>query len=101
MKTTAPTIHRCPVILTKYLGPTNTRGARVKATCGSWTVTLAWDHERESNANHAAAAVTLIRDKIGRDNPQFKATEVATLRGGCIDGCDSFAWTFSCPGAYA
>ncbi len=46
-------------ITTKYLGPTNIRGARVKATASAGSVTLSWDHARNSEANHTIAAHTL------------------------------------------
>lgn len=94
--TTAPTIHRNPVILTKYLGPTNTRGSRVKATSGSGvSVVLPWDHELDSDQNHAAAAMALCASRWGM------SPDEVTLRGGCHDGCDGFAWTVSRRGVYA
>ena len=48
-------------IETKYLGPTNTKGARVKASCQVGSVTIPWDHALDPVANHAAAARALIR----------------------------------------
>lgn len=87
MPATLPTIDRCPVILTKYLGPTNFRGSRVKATSGSGTtVTIAWDDELNIDENHAAAAMALAA-KLWCYTPG-----TLTLRGGCHDGCDGFAW---------
>ena len=47
-------------IVTKYLGPTNTRGARVKATCDAGSVTVAWDYALNEEDNHNAAARALI-----------------------------------------
>lgn len=44
-------------IVTKFIGPTNTRGARVKATLPSGrSVTIEWDQSAESTANHLRAA---------------------------------------------
>lgn len=43
-------------ITTKYLGPSNVRGARVKATCEAKTIILPWDHSLNVNDNHRAAA---------------------------------------------
>lgn len=51
-------------IVTKYLGPTNARGSRVKATCQAGSVTLSWDDALDSEANHHAAAQALAR-KLG------------------------------------
>lgn len=56
-----------PAIFTKYLGPTDRKGSRVKA----WTipgergksrsVTLGWDDAIGASENHEAAAVALAR----------------------------------------
>ena len=48
-------------ITTKYLGPTYTRGSRVKATCQAGSVTVPWDHAKNSDENHTAAAVALCK----------------------------------------
>lgn len=56
---TIKTVRMCE---TKYLGPTDHRGARVRAkhlTTGR-TVTLAWDHALDAFDNHCAAAVSLF-----------------------------------------
>lgn len=46
-------------ITTKYLGPTNARGARVKATASAGSVTVAWDYALNPAQNHCAAAKAL------------------------------------------
>lgn len=52
-------------IVTRYHGPTNTRGSRVSAKCeGGGRVSLAYAHELNSEQNHAAAAATLAA-KLG------------------------------------
>ena len=53
-------------ITTKYLGPTNHRGPRVKAThTGDYTsVTLSYDYALNSEGNHLAAAKALT-EKLG------------------------------------
>ena len=51
-------------IATKYLGPTNHRGARVKATSQAGSVTMPWDDALDVDANHARAAEAL-RVKLG------------------------------------
>ncbi len=48
---------RC--IVTKYLGPTNHRGSRVKATCGEKSVTIPWDDAKGSVENHDLTARVL------------------------------------------
>jgi hypothetical protein len=49
-------------IVTKYLGPTNTRGARIKATAsgGRYSVTIGYPHELSGEAAHWEAARQLI-----------------------------------------
>lgn len=48
-------------IITKYLGPTDRRGSRVKATAsGGAAVTLSWDYALDSGENHKAAALALM-----------------------------------------
>jgi hypothetical protein len=46
-------------IVTKFIGPTNHRGSRVKATAYAGSVTLSWDHALDTTGNHRAAAVDL------------------------------------------
>lgn len=49
-----------PTIHTRYLGPTNYRGSRVKATTlDNRSVTLSWDDALDSQENHDAAAKAL------------------------------------------
>lgn len=43
-------------IQTKYCGPTNSRGARVKVTAQAGTKYVSWDHALGAPENHAAAA---------------------------------------------
>jgi hypothetical protein len=77
----------CGIITTRYLGPTDHRPGRVKATAGSGrTITLAWDHALSVAENHAAAAAALAGKLI--DN---KPTDRYTLRGGCLHD-DGFAF---------
>ncbi len=54
-----------PVIVTRYLGPTNHRGSRVVATHRrdqetTWRVVVDWDYSKESWENHQAAALALV-----------------------------------------
>src|SRR3954468_11850529 len=43
-------------IQTKFLGPTNSRGSRVKASAAAGSVTIVWDHRLNPEQNHRAAA---------------------------------------------
>ena len=52
-------MHIYQAITTKYLGPTNHRGGRVKATSQAGSLTVEWDHALNPNDNHTAAAKAL------------------------------------------
>lgn len=56
-------------IQTKYLGPTNHRGSRVKASCAAGSVTVPWDHALNTENNHAAACAALCA-KLGWIEPR-------------------------------
>jgi hypothetical protein len=51
-------------IVTKFHGPTDHRGARVKATADAGSITLPWDHALWVEDNHRTAAIALAR-KLG------------------------------------
>lgn len=46
-------------IVTQYLGPTNNRGSRVKASAEVGSVTLSWDYGLSPSENHKLAALAL------------------------------------------
>lgn len=48
-------------ITTRYIGPSNTRGSRVKAQAAAGSITLHWDSALNSEDNHAKAAEALAR----------------------------------------
>jgi hypothetical protein len=51
-------------IITKYIGPSNTRGSRIKASCSAGSITIGYPHEQSIQGAHAAAAMALVR-KLG------------------------------------
>jgi hypothetical protein len=51
-------------IITKFISPTNTKGARVKAKCEAGSITLEWDYALNGAQNHTTAAETL-KAKLG------------------------------------
>ncbi len=51
-------------IATRFLGPTDFRGSRVKATCQAGALTLSWDDACGIDDNHTAAARALAT-KLG------------------------------------
>jgi hypothetical protein len=48
-------------ITTKHLGPTNTRGGRVRAFASAGSITVNWDHALNVAQNHCAAARALAK----------------------------------------
>ena len=51
-------------IETRYLGPTNTKGGRIKATAWAGSITVPYDHALNTDENHCAAQLAL-RGKLG------------------------------------
>lgn len=51
-------------IETKYIGATNHKPSRIKATCTAGSVTVSYDHSLNIDGNHKAAAAEL-REKLG------------------------------------
>ena len=48
-------------IKTSYVGPTNTRGARITAKCAAKKITVPYNHALNCDENHAAAANQLVQ----------------------------------------
>jgi hypothetical protein len=68
-------------IETKWIGPTNYRQGRVKATSGSGlTLTVNWEHALDVFGNHRRAALALAA-KLGWDGPWVGG---ATRAGYCF-----------------
>lgn len=54
-------------IITEYLEPSNTKGARIKAFCHAGSVTIDYPHELIKVDCHAKAAMALVRE-LGWEN---------------------------------
>jgi len=65
-------------ITTKYLGPTNTRGSRIKAlTSSGLSITVGYDDVLNNENNHVAAA-ELLAIKVGWTNTEWVTTTTET-----------------------
>lgn len=64
-------------IQTRYFGPTNSRGSRIKAWAAAGSITIPYPYELSGQACHRAAAEALVK-KLGWDDP---------YRGGLLGGC--------------
>ena len=73
-------------IRTHYIGPTNYRPGRIKATCQAGQITVSWDHGLNPTENHREAARAL-REKLG-----WQEHHPDMVGGGLPDG--SMAWVF-------
>ena len=47
-------------IQTKYLPATNTCGNRIKATCATWSITIDWSYDLDTDECHERAAKALM-----------------------------------------
>lgn len=68
-------------IVTKYIGPTNYKPGRIKASCQAGSITVSWDHGLDVEKNHDAACLAL-RDKLGWGDD----THGQVVSGGLPDG---------------
>lgn len=74
-------------IQTKYFGPTNSRGSRIKATCAAGSLTIPYPYALSGQAAHRAAADALIT-KLGWD----KGYHGEILGGQLADGTYVFVF---------
>jgi hypothetical protein len=75
-------------IQTKFLGPTNHRGSRIKATCEAGSITVPWDHGADIDANHGYVAMMLAQ-KLG-----WTGDEYGELKSGCLPNNAGYAHVF-------
>lgn len=69
-------------IQTKYLCPTNSRGARIKATAAAGSITISYPYGLSGQACHRKAAEALV-SKLGWTDPHYGG-----LLGGCLPNGD-------------
>jgi len=48
-------------IKTRYIGPTNSKPARIKASCEAGSIIISWPHELNVEDAHTFAAIRLIK----------------------------------------
>jgi hypothetical protein len=69
-------------IQTRYLNPTHSRGARIKATCAAGSITISYPYELSGQAVHRKATEALV-DKLDWVHPNYGG-----LLGGCLPNGD-------------
>ena len=60
-------IHTMEAIKTRFLGPTNTKGARIKASWSKGTLTIPYPYESDRHHGHQQAARLLFSRDFSRD----------------------------------
>lgn len=73
-------------IETKYLGPTNFKGARIKAQCAAKALTIGYNHALNLEDNHINAAYALIKS-LQWDHLKPKALTSGVLKNGNYAHC--------------
>ena len=69
-------------ITTKYLAPTESKGARLKAECEAKSITVPYDHSLNTEENRAAAARSLS-DSLGwSDTPRYGKLASGMMKSG-------------------
>lgn len=68
-------------IITRFFGPTNHRGSRIKATCWRASVTVPYPHELDTGRAHRAAAEALCV-KLAEGEGAWRITAGADLPAG-------------------
>jgi len=72
-------------ITTQYKGPTNTKGSRILAKSWLKSKSVAWDHALNSEANHKAAAQSLVDElnaKRGGDSYKWQIIAAGVMPDG-------------------
>jgi len=83
-------------ITTKYMGPTNYRGGRIKAVCDRGSVTIPYPHEANAGQDAHMVAVRALLDKFdAEDEKKYGTKEAASWgrmnwRWGDLPSCAKF-----------
>ena len=77
-------------IKTKYIGPSNSKGSRIQASCEAKTIYVSYNHALDSDGNHRAACEELLR-ALGWTADQ--SAVYSDLVGGWYG--DSYFWVFA------
>ena len=88
------TLHPVQAIVTRYLGPTDRKGSRIKATAAAGSVILQLDHALNIEANHARTAKALA-DKFSWGGNWFIGgmPDDSGYYFVCSNGLDALAFT--------
>lgn len=71
-------------IVTKYLGPTNVRGSRIKAACDRGSITVPYDHS--AHCPHETARRALVEKFAQEDGEPGTSHWLRPMIGGDLPG---------------
>lgn len=87
-------------IVTKYLGPTNSRGSRIKATCEAGSLSVPYDYGLSDYGRHKQACDALrlkLAKSIAKRHPgedYRKSSWLKPMVGGGLPGGSGYAFVF-------
>lgn len=73
-------------IFTKFVGPTNHRGARIKVSCDAKTITVPWNYEKDVDFNHIDARNALV-EQLGWSGKWEMGSAPAKSKVGFVHVC--------------
>ena len=80
-------------IVTKYVGPTNFRGTRVKASCDRGHITVSWDSGQNYDENHHYAMAALLAKFAKEDGkPDNGWGDASQWFGAALPNNNGIAW---------
>jgi len=86
-RVTLPDLSPARMIRTRYQGPTDTRGSRIKATNGARQVTIPYPYELNVEDAHALAAeklMLILMDDSGDERVEYTMARSAKDDGYCF-----------------
>jgi hypothetical protein len=81
-------------IITKYLGPTDTKGARICARCDAGSITVPYPHQLSGYDVHAAAAMALVRKLQWQGYGSWSAGSLPK-QAGFVFVCNKDQWDYT------
>lgn len=84
-------------IKTKYLGPTNSRGSRIKAECMAGSITIPYpygENEEEAHRTACDALCEKLDDKIRKQYGSKESVWTKPKVGGALPNNEGYAFCF-------
>jgi hypothetical protein len=88
-------------ITTKYLGPTNSRGSRIKASCSRGSITVPYEHGIDTNLAHRRAFYALLLKFKTEDETEYGKGSSSWSGGRWVQGDTDTGYVFVAVKDYA